>query len=263
MVDVSPSRRVVGVDVGGVTGGTTGIAVLTGSVRPALRWAEAMPRARRGQFVTEEEFFAAVSGGRPDICDAPPDVIAIDAPLTLPPCLRCAPTCEGPGDGCSETTAMQCWSAEVSPVTQRLTEACVAKATAPFRPPLPTMQLGVITARSIALARRLRASSHCAKVLEVYPTGTLHVLGKREPRMAARRTGEPKDKFRHRVLRALEESIDGLDDYVRTLGEPGHVFDALLAAYTGWLYLDDGLQPPDDRVDEDDDGWIWLPRPST
>jgi predicted nuclease with RNAse H fold len=128
--------------------------------------------------------------------------------------------------------------------------------------PLPTMRIGQIAGRGVALARRLRAQRAergpvaGSELIEVYPAASLLRLGfdgrpaRKEGEVAARR-------FRSRVLRKLGERIVGLDGDEDELPDD-HAFDAVIAAYTGWL-APDGLEPPPGDFNAAA-GWIWLPR---
>ena len=120
--------------------------------------------------------------------------------------------------------------------------------------PLPTMQLGVIAARAIALGRRAARELRSTVVLEVYPRASLHRLSARDPRLATRQQGEPIDLFRARV-------IDGFGDLVEGLPEPAeltmHEIDAIVAAYTAWLSPHGLLAPPEGWPG--DSGWIAVP----
>lgn len=76
-------------------------------------------------------------------------------------------------------------------------------------------------------------------------------------RTRLREKGESPEDFRGRVLRALRDRIDRLDLQPALLAD-GHVFDALIAAYTAWL-APDGLEQPPEGFNLAS-GWIWFPR---
>ena len=71
--------------------------------------------------------------------------------------------------------------------------------------PLPTMQLGVITARAVAFARRLASRGvppsvlERGEVLEVYPRATQRRLEPRHPDLRPRARGEAKVVYGQRV----------------------------------------------------------------
>jgi predicted nuclease with RNAse H fold len=246
-------RRVLGIDLGGASSATTGYALLTGPDLPTLASVGTQPKFK-SPAVSEDELLALVDQSEPSI-------LAIDAPLTLPPCLTCPSYCRGPGATCELDAARVMWSEGRNPVAQRPCELHVE--TAVGERPLPTMQLGVLTARAVAFTRRLRArgtppcSIERGEVLEVYPRATLRRLAASDHRFKATGTGKMTAHDRTQATMALAERIEGLD-----LDHPAlstdHAFDALITAYTGWL-APDGLEPPPSDFNVGA-GWIWFPR---
>lgn len=91
-------------------------------------------------------------------------------------------------------------------------------------------------------------------MLEVYPYATLARLGVRDPRLAPRAPDEPDPEFSARIAEGLGADIDGLYD----LAPGGHAADALVAAYTRWLYPDELEHPPADFNVAS--SWISLPQ---
>jgi hypothetical protein len=85
---VPAERRLLGIDLGGAASTTTGFALLTGARRPKLDMVGGQPKAK-SPAVAEDALLALV-----DSCQPP--VLAIDAPLTLPPCLTCPSYCRAP-----------------------------------------------------------------------------------------------------------------------------------------------------------------------
>jgi hypothetical protein len=61
------------------------------------------------------------------------------------------------------------------------------------------------------------------------------------------------------LLGRLAERVDGLEA-APLLWSNGHVFDALIAAYTAWL-APGGLEPPPAGFNVAS-GWIWFPKRS-
>jgi predicted nuclease with RNAse H fold len=247
-------RRSLGLDLGGASSRSTGAVLLEGARRPARvvldPEPQVLPKARTPA-EADERLLALVR-------DARPDIVAIDAPLSLPPCLRCSAACRGPGiDRCERADARGLWRAGWNPTSQRLCELLVFERVR--ERPMPTMQLGALTARALVLARRLRRLRPPPRVLEVYPRATLAALRAGDPAIRPRERAEPRADHRRGVVRALRRTglIDVSDRLRRRIGQE-HVFDALIAAYTGWLYPR-GLHPPPSMVREGD-GWIWIPR---
>src|SRR5690349_19985 len=80
--DMSTSlSRVVGIDLGGARMRTTGVVVLEGTARPVVVEAGVLPRAATAD-LAERQLLAFIERVQPA-------TVAIDAPLTLPPCLCC------------------------------------------------------------------------------------------------------------------------------------------------------------------------------
>lgn len=245
-------REVVGIDLGGASSRTTGWVRLAGDVRPRVEEA-ALLKPGRSPAETEEALLAKIVSTRPE-------ALAIDAPLTLPPCLTCRRECSGRGSECREPAARWMWTAGYNPVSERPCEAYVREVVG--ERPLPTMQLGSITARAIVLARRLEAnddrwSAREGRVLEVYPRATLRSLAASDHRLRPRQPKEPQEQFRARIVAGLQEVIDGLEAWPETR-EIGHVLDALISAYTAWLWPSSLRAPPRGWPFEEG-GWIWFP----
>ena len=248
----STRRRSLGIDLGGAASPTTGYALLQGATRPRL-----VDAGRRGKGKSpadsESKLLALVD-------EAAPDVLAIDAPLTLPPCLTCPSYCRGPGDQCELTAAREMWKLRRNPVAQRPCEIELEKAVEEH--PLPTMQLGVITARAVAFSRRLRSrgtppcSIERGEVLEVYPRATLRRLARSDKRFAATGRAKLTETERTAALHGFADLIDGVEVDDHRLSSD-HAFDALVSAYTAWL-APDGLEPPPPGFNIAA-GWIWFP----
>jgi predicted nuclease with RNAse H fold len=222
------------------------VAVLTGEkgARPQLLALLRLPEAKSPS-AAEAALWAVVE-------EHSPAVLAVDAPLTLPPCVRCRDGCAGGPDGCKLEEAHALWKAGGNPTSQRLCEREVHVATGVR--PIPTMRLGVIAGRGIALARRAANATPGMQLLEVYPRASLHRLSAALPDLAPPIVGETAESFRGRVARAFEASIDGI-------GDPStwsaHEVDALVSAYTGWLFPERLVGPPANWAPEA--GWIYYP----
>jgi predicted nuclease with RNAse H fold len=255
---VARERCILGIDLGGASSNTTGIVVLRGRDRPTVQEANILARGA-GPAEAEQNLLGLVDEWKPD-------VVAIDAPLTLPPCMTCPPFCRGPGVECELRAAQEVWDAGGNPVSQRLTELHLRTALPTIKPPpLPTMQMGVLTARAVAFARRLSARAFVpgahqpAQLLEVYPRATLHQHGSAEPSLGPRAPNEADEAYAVRVVDGFEPRIDGIDPYrPRLVQREHHVLDALVAAYTGWL-SPSGLQQPPPGFNTST-GWIWFPK---
>lgn len=249
---VTTKRRALGIDLGGASSNTTGYALLEGAPKPVIRAAGTVTRGSSPQDA-EAHLLGLID-------DSSPDVVAIDAPLTLPPCLTCPSYCRGPGELCELPAAREMWAAKLNPVSQRLCERVVREQVG--ERPLPTMQLGVITGRAVVLARCLSSRGTApsvmerGEVLEVYPRATLRRLSAADQRLAPRIKSESPAGFRKRVLEGFAALVGGLDEHAVALAVT-HTLDALVAAYTGWL-APEGLEEPPEGFNIAA-GWIWFP----
>lgn len=233
---------------------TTGVVLLVGSDEPRVVDVAVLSKGPTAE-EAENALLKVVE-------DASPTVVAIDAPLTLPPCLTCPNFCRGPSaELCELQQAREVWAVGGHPVTERLCEVRLRSELAAG--PLPTMRIAQIAARGVALARRVLARGTSlggpggVTVLEVYPYATLWRLGQHEPRLHPRDPKEPDADFSGRILKGLSSEVADLDQHRAGLVS-GHAVDALIAAYTGWLHPH-GLEPPP-RGYNVAAGWIWTPR---
>lgn len=246
------SRKVLGIDLGGAASATTGYALLGGSASPSLLRAEKLEKGTSPR-QAEDALLALLD-------DAGPDLVAIDAPLTLPPCLTCPSYCRGPGELCELQAAREMWDAGWNPVSQRPCEKVLQDEV--DERPMPTMQLGVITGRAVAFARKLATRGQAPsilerqEVLEVYPRATLSRLSKQTPSLAPKHKDEADEVYRERLVRGFGQLID-IGDHAPALANP-HVLDGLIAAYTAWL-APEGLEPPPKGFNVAS-GWIWFPK---
>ena len=247
------SRVVLGIDLGGALQATTGYAVLTGDRKPRLLSAGVIGSAKSPD-EGERRLLELIETHQPDL-------LAVDAPLTLPPCLTCPSFCQGPGpDRCELESARLIWRAGGNPMTERLCEIQLRKEIGGGKP-LPTMRIGQISARGSALARRLRARraergpSGGPDLIEVYPTGSLKRLGL-PSRPAASEGEKAQVSYRREVLKKLGPGFSVAE--ASECVADGHAFDGLIAAYTGWLWPK-GLDAPSQDFNAAA-GWIWLPR---
>ncbi len=292
-------------DLGGGRGKNTAIARLECSPSddgPALTVAEA--KVRQGHRGTGNDPDSAGSDGlfRDEVLARylerwvdDDTVVAIDAPLTLPPCVRCQLPCPGV-TACSVPTVawMRTWAPRllrrgksdptkpvVTPYTQRATEVLWTAVGARPRETLG-QGTGPLAARATYLRRLLspRLRLH-ENLLEVYPRATLtQLFGAATERRT--RHGETSRVWetRKQVLAGLREGIDYAYVWPEVVVRNSHVFAAVLCAYTAFLWdrgawrgpadlaaaqVDDPSAPPiadaaralDDAWVED--GWICCP----
>lgn len=223
-------------------------------------------------------------------------VVGCDAPLTLPPCVRCRLACPGV-DAC--TVPVVQWMQRhaprlvvrrgrtdpgkpaVTPYTQRATELLLERATLQPREALG-QGMGPLAARAAYLRRAVAPTLRLHEnLIEVHPRATLiRMFGVERERRT--RLGAAVETWETRKS-MLSELVEGLtfdrvwpDLVVRNV----HVFHAVVAAFTAYFWAREGWTGPEDlarrsssgepdtelerAVDELgdlwlEDGWIWSP----
>jgi predicted nuclease with RNAse H fold len=270
--------RFVGVDLGGGRGKTTALAEL----RMGARGAEVIEVATRGAGTvpwTDETLIHRLAVADPE------RVIAIDAPLTQTACGRCEePVCPG-AEACADPAVV--WlrtvgrglvqqvaaetvggrsrpqhtsQARLAPYAHRATDVVMTYE----RGLLPLSTLGAanstITARASHLRRRLRSAGYQlhGNLLEVSPSATIAALC--GPRIARgyKRDADPW-VTRASILEGFTDltfapqSRMAREDVLRN----DHCFDAVISAYTAYLWARDGWEEPTGMFEED--GWIFAP----
>lgn len=188
-------------------------------------------------------------------------VVAVDAPLTLPPCVRCQLVCPGIPD--CEVPAVVWMRAHggplsphegrrdpgkphVTPYTQRATELLLEHVTLQPREALG-QGMGPLAARAAYLRRAtspwLRLNEN---LIEVHPRATLiRLFGSREERGTRRGETEMAWDTRKRMLGEL--SGLGFDRvWPELVVRNVHVFHAVVAAFTSVLWAREGWSGPED-----------------
>lgn len=292
-------RRFVGISLGGGRGKTTAVARIELSERGAsLVLAEARVRRehRGGGAPGDSEAVGPFRDGvLLDYLARWVDedtAVAVDAPLTLPPCVPCQLAC--PGIEACEVAAVA-WMRDhatllskrsgrsdpgkplVTPYTQRPTELLLEHATLQPRETLG-QGMGPLAARAAYLRRatspRLRLNEN---FIEVHPRATLiRLFGAEEEKGTRRGDTAATWAARKQLLEALAGGIEFDRVWPELVVRNIHVFHAVVCAFTVFLWASESWKGPDDlRADEEDegviealdqladrwllDGWIWAP----
>ncbi|HEY3359649.1 MAG TPA: DUF429 domain-containing protein [Polyangia bacterium] len=266
-----PFTTFLGVDLGGGKGKNTAVARLTW--REDHLWVEEVLAKHGGQ-----PFYDA------PLCDyltahAAGAVCAMDAPLGLPACLRCRrPACPG-ADACVDDTVV--WFRTrapappgpphahgkplATPYTQRAAEVVLHRSYQILPRETLGQGMGPLTARAHYLAQALRPTYRLGdNLIEVYPKATVHQLfGPRAARGYKRQTAAARVR-----LGIIEQLVDEAKlafarkprNWPEFCDQSDHLFDALICAYTAFLWARDGWSlPATDRHVFEEDGWIWFP----
>lgn len=211
-------------------------------------------------------------------------LLCIDAPLTLPPCLRCVVSvCPGQ-EACVDPAVIEMRALaaaaspdgiaprvdrharrgkpSVTPYTQRATELYLARQLGIVPREALGQGTGPLTARAAhvtrALADRFKLNEN---LLEVYPKGTLAALGFQRPYKKHLHERER----RAEILEALSGELQFGPGVWRELCiQSDHLFEAVICAFTGYLWARDGwtttaidgVPRASERLS---DGWIWVP----
>lgn len=279
-----PFSRFVGVDLGGGRGKTTAVAELRMGATGGAEVIEVATRAGKLPW-TDDTLI-----GRLAVPD-PQRVIAVDAPLTSTACNRCVvPVCPGT-EACSDPAVVwlrtvgrdlvQNVSAAASGGPGKLATAPRVHAgaqarLAPYahratdvvqtyqRGLLPLSSLGAangaITARAGQLRRRLSGAGYQlhGNLIEVSPTATITALCGHRTARGYKRDADPW-VTRASILESFgdltfaPQSRMAREDVLRN----DHCFDAVISAYTAYLWARDGWDAPSGFFA--DDGWIFAP----
>jgi predicted nuclease with RNAse H fold len=269
-----PFTTFLGVDLGGGKGRNTAVARLT--LSDGYLVVEETLQKLNGKAFYDEQLGAYL---REHVAGA---VCGIDAPLTLPACVRCTrPECPGQG-ACGDPTVE--WFRRVgnvlvagegrangkpltTPYTQRASEVVLHRTHGILPRETLGQGMGPLTARARYLVQSLRPSYRLDEnLIEVYPKATIHRLfGERAARGYKRQTAA------HRVrLGIIERLADEAKlrfarrprNWPEFCDQSDHLFDALICAYTAYLWARDGWTLPEaDRDVFREDGWIWFPEP--
>ena len=269
----------LGVDLGGGKGKKTALATLR-IERDGATVVEIAPRA--GSLpLYDGSLVDAIRrvDGNPLLC--------IVAPLTLPPCLRCeVPVCPGQtacvDPAVIEMRRLAAGAAQkldrdkmdrderrgkpaITPYTQRPTEVFLASRLGIVPREALGQGTGPLAARAAYVTRALADRFVLNRnLLEVYPKGTLHALGFQRPYKKHLHERET----RAAILEALSGELHfGPGVWREVCIQSDHLFEAVVCAFTGYLWARDAWIAPapdgeyrGDRISHHrPDGWIWIP----
>ena len=257
-----PCKRFIGIDLGGGKGKKTALAVLDRS-KSGVTVTALHPRPGEPPL-----YDAALIAAVRDRAEGA--VVCVDAPLTLPPCVRCGVArCPGQ-EGCTdpEVVAMRHLYAPgpgersvglrgkpvLTPYTQRATEAYLLRRRGVQPREALGQGMGPLTARACFLVRGLADRfSLNDSLIEVFPRATLELLGFRD------RYKKRVDK-RIEILARLRDLSFAPGVWREECRQSDHVFDAVICAYTGFLRSRDAWPvAPEVASLFPSAGWIWVP----
>jgi len=264
-------NHVLGVDLGGGKGKKTALATLRvdGSAATVV---DIAPRTGAAPFYdkTLVETIRQFGDGT---------LLCLDAPLTLPPCLRCTvPVCPGqeacvdPAVIAMRTIVEEAIAADpelapgrharrgkpsVTPYTQRTTEVYLAHRLGIVPREALGQGTGPLAARAAHLVRALADRFTLNEtLLEVYPKGTLAALGFTRPYKKHLHERET----RASILEALAGDLRfGPGVWRELCVQSDHLFEAVICAYTGYLWARDAWTAPAEHAALLGGGWIWTP----
>ena len=203
-------------------------------------------------------------------------LLAVNAPLTLSVCLRCQDKhCPGLG-ACTKPVVkwfqnegeQLVWQGRkrksskpsTTPYTQRACEIILHKKHGIMPREVLGQGMGPLTARANYLCKALNGNFQLNQnMIEVFPKATIHNLV--SPMHAQGYKREVRTwRFRAEILEAISDKLK-FDIWREGCLKNDHCFDAVICAYTGYLWASQGWELPEaDREIVEEDGWIWFPR---
>tara|TARA_R110002096_G_scaffold423452_2_gene630668 strand:+ start:80261 stop:81157 length:897 start_codon:yes stop_codon:yes gene_type:complete len=293
---VSTQQKFIGIDLGGARGKTTALAELVRNGDEALVETVLMRgpehSSAKSQPWTDATLIEYLGGQDRGA------IIAINAPLTQPACMRCTLS-KCPGDAACvdvstvwlrstgqelqqqyvladpnrivairQSSGFHQTTAPPAAATQRLppyTHRCTEVDLHYLRGILPKEQIGqaswAITSRANFLRRRLEALGFSLNesLLEVSPRCTIHALFGAVAAQGYKRDADP-----WHTRASIIEGMRGLRFGAKSgmsredVLRNDNCFDALISAYTGFLKVRDAWTMPSGEPFASD-GWIWAP----
>jgi predicted RNase H-like nuclease len=270
--DEEPKRifdTFIGVDLGGGKGKNTAVARLERDPDGGVRVVNVGTKTAQGRPYYDEHLVDYIEAHRRGA------LLAMDAPLLPSVCVRCRlPECEGLTD-CADPVVR--WFREhgnplvtggngrrggkppTTAYTQRACEVILHRRHGIMPRETLGQGMGPLTARAHYLHRAL--SSHFElnrNLIEVYPKATIwSLLGEEPARRYKREVGTW--QTRAKILEALAGELR-FDVWREGCLKNDHCFDAVICAYTGFLWASQGWSLPEEhRAVFEKDGWIWFP----
>lgn len=268
-----PFTSFAGLDLGGGKGKKTSLAVLEQHGEGAdlqVRLTRLYPR--QGEPPLYDRTLVAILRGLGPDC-----LLCVDAPLTLPPCLRCqVPVCPGQ-EACVDPAVLALRAVAgkvadpsrdlrrgkpvVTPYTQRVTEIFMYRKMGVL--PRETMGQGTgpLTARALHLCRSIADVFRLNEnLIEVFPKATLASFVDRLPAGVNALHGRYRKRVDIRL--ALLERFGHLafspPIWREECVQSDHAFDAVVCAYSGFLAQSQNWTiPPELAEVAATDGWIW------
>jgi predicted nuclease with RNAse H fold len=259
--------RFVGIDLGGARGKTTAVAEISATADGQVLVQSASTRDRGGPWHDDALWHLAERLH-------PGTVVAVNAPLTAPACVRCErPVCPGTA-ACPEPAVawlrgpaeqfdpakVRAGALRFPPYLHRATEVYLREARGMQLLTLTAAASSQVAARAAQLRRRLAGRGFVLddNLIEVSPVAALTTwFGLRRAR-SYKHDADPWPT-RAAIVEALTDvrfapgSRFAREEVLRSV----HVFDALMAAYVAHRRAREGWQLPVDACAGD--GWIWSP----
>ncbi len=257
-------RTFLGVDLGGGKGKNTAVARLVVSEDGAAIEVRDYGTGRDGPWFDEALVAYLIQHKEQAL-------LAIDAPLTLPACVRCAveacpgfAACVDPDVVWFQARAALKKSTThkptYTPYTQRPTEVILHEERSILPRETLGQGMGPLTARAAHLRRALRPHYDLNRnLLEVYPKASITQLCSARTAQKYKRSAES-PAARLQIWNELPDlrfapgawREDGLLN--------DHKFDAVMCAYTAWLWAQGKCLPQaEPSTTTIESGWIWIP----
>lgn len=258
----------LGVDLGGGKGKNTALARLErtdGGVRVVF----VDTRDAGGRVFHDSILLDYLAGNKEDA------LLSVDAPLVPSVCMRCHEgTCPSL-EACTKPVVR--WFREqgdplvlrhqnrrsqkppTTPYTQRACEVLMRARHGILPREALGQGMGPLTARAHYLCRALAGQYQLNKnLIEVYPKATIQVLFGEELARGYKREVNTW-RIRADILRRLEPLLR-FEVWREGCLKNDHCFDAVICAYTGYLWATQGWTMPEkDREVFEEDGWIFYP----